>query len=105
MTTFNEREHAFESKYAHDANMQFKASARCHKLLGLWAAEKLGKTGDDAETYATSVVIADLSEPGHEDVVRKLIADLGDKSNAEAIRKKMRKLRAIAKAQIFDEVE
>lgn len=103
MTTFNEREHAFESKYAHDAQMQFKASARCHKLLGLWVAEKLGKTGDEAEAYATSVVIADLSEPGHEDVVRKVSADLGDKATEEKIRKKMRKFRAIAKAQVYDE--
>lgn len=103
MTTFNEREHAFESKYAHDAEMQFKASARCHKLLGLWVAKKLGKSGDEAEAYATSVVIADLSEPGHEDVVRKVAADLGDKVTEEKIRKKMRKYRAIAKAQVFDE--
>lgn len=103
MTTFNDREHAFESKYAHDAQMQFKASARCHKLLGLWAAGKLGKAGDEAETYATSVVIADLSEPGHEDVVRKLIVDLGDTASEDKIRKKMRKYRAIAKAQVFDE--
>ncbi|MCK4713892.1 MAG: DUF1476 domain-containing protein [Marinosulfonomonas sp.] len=105
MTTFNEREHAFESKYAHDAEMQFKANARCHKLLGLWAAEKLGKSGDEAKAYATTVVIADLIEPGHEDVVRKVAADLGDKSDADAIREKMRELQAVAKAQIFDEVE
>ncbi|WP_456388851.1 DUF1476 domain-containing protein [Profundibacter sp.] len=103
MTIFNDREHAFESKYAHDAEMQFKASARCHKLLGLWAAEKLGKSGDEAETYATSVVIADLTEPGHEDVVRKVVADLGNKASEDKIRKKMRKYRAIAKSQIFDE--
>ncbi len=104
MTTFNEREHAFESKYAHDAEMQFKASARCHKLLGLWAAEKLGKSGDEAEAYAKTVVIADLTEPGHEDVVRKVAADLGAKTTEDKIRKKMRKYRAIAKAQVFDEV-
>ena len=103
MTTFNYREQAFESKYAHDANMQFKASARCHKLLGLWAAEKLGKTGDEAEAYAKSVVIADLEEPGHEDVVRKVVADLGDLASEAKIRKKMSKYRAIAKAQIFEE--
>lgn len=104
MTTFNEREHAFESKYAHDAEMQFKASARCHKLLGLWAAEKLGKSGDEADAYAKTVVIADLTEPGHEDVVRKVFADLGDKTTEDKIRIKMRKYRAIAKAQVFDEV-
>ena len=76
MTTFNDRETAFENKYAHDADMQFKANARCHKLLGYWAAEKLGKTGDDAEAYAKSVVISDLEEAGHEDVMRKLVADM-----------------------------
>jgi len=103
MTTFNDREHAFENKYAHDAEMQFKASARCHKLLGLWAAEKLGKSDDEAEAYSKSVVIADLSEPGHEDVVRKVTADLGGISSEDKIRKKMRKFRAIAKAQIYDE--
>ncbi len=104
MNTFKEREAAFENKYAHDMDMQFKASARTHKLLGLWAAEKLGISGDEAETYARAVVISDLSEPGHEDVVRKVAADLGDKSSPEKIRKKMNKMRRIAKAQVFDEV-
>ncbi|MCF6316159.1 MAG: DUF1476 domain-containing protein [Marinosulfonomonas sp.] len=103
MNTFKDRENAFENKYAHDAAMQFKASARCHKLLGLWAAEVLGKSADEAEAYARTVVIADLSEPGHEDVVRKLVADLGDKASEGKIRKKMRKYRATAKAQVFDE--
>lgn len=104
MNTFKEREAAFENKYAHDMDMQFRASTRSHKLLGLWAAEKLGIAGDEAEAYAKTVVIADLEEPGHEDVVRKVSADLGDKSSPEKIRKKMQKFRRIAKAQIFEEV-
>ncbi|KPU84258.1 aldolase [Marinosulfonomonas sp. PRT-SC04] len=103
MTTFNDRETAFENKYAHDAEMQFKANARCHKLLGLWAAEKLGKSGDDADAYAKTVVISDLEEAGHEDVVRKVVADLGDKATEDEIRAEMAKCRTIAKAQVFDE--
>jgi len=103
MTTFKKREQAFESKYAHDAEMQFKANARCHKLLGLWAAGKLGKSGDEADAYAKEVIVSDLEEAGHEDVVRKLVADMGDLASEEKIRKKMRKFRADAKAQIFDE--
>jgi len=103
MTTFNDRETAFENKYAHDADMQFKANARCHKLLGYWAAEKLGKTGDDAEAYAKSVVISDLEEAGHEDVMRKLVADMDGVASEKKIRKKMAKFRSEAKAQVFDE--
>ena len=60
MTTFDERENAFEAKFAHDEEMQFKAQARCNRLLGLWAAEKMGKSGEDAEAYAKTVVIAEL---------------------------------------------
>ena len=104
MTQFKEREAAFESKYAHDAEMQFKANARCNKLLGLWAAKKLDKSGDAAEAYAKTVVIADLEEAGHEDVVRKVVADLDGIASEKKVRKKMDKFRAKAKAQIFDEV-
>ncbi|HHI71825.1 MAG TPA: DUF1476 domain-containing protein [Rhodobacteraceae bacterium] len=103
MTTFDERESAFENKYAHDAEMQFKANARAHKMLGLWAAEKLGKTGDEAESYAKEVVISDLEEAGHDDVVRKLAADLGDKSSPEEIRRKMNEMLTEAKAQLMAE--
>ncbi|PIE15745.1 MAG: aldolase [Rhodobacterales bacterium] len=103
MNSFDEREQAFESKYAHDQDMQFKAAARTNKLLGFWAAEKLGKTGDAAEAYAKEVVISDLDEPGHEDVVRKVAADLGDKSSADEIRSKMNELRREAKKQVMKE--
>lgn len=104
MTTFDDREHAFEAKFAHDEEMQFKAIARRNKLVGLWAAALLGKSGDAATDYAKSVVLADFEEAGHEDVVRKLAADLGDKSNPAEIRAKMDELLPQAKAQIMAEV-
>lgn len=104
MTTFDERESAFENKFAHDAEMQFKAEARRNKLLGLWAAERLGKTGDEAEAYAKEVVKADFQEPGHEDVVRKVAGDLGELATETEIRTKMEELLAVAKAQIMEEI-
>jgi len=103
MTTFDDREHAFEAKYAHDSEMLFRAEARRNKLLGLWAAELLGKSGDAANDYAMSVVSADFEEAGIEDVVRKVAADLGDKANADAIRAKMAELLAEAKTQLMSE--
>jgi hypothetical protein len=105
MTTFDDREHAFEAKFAHDEEMQFKAQARCNKLLGLWAAELLGKSGDDAEEYAKTVVIADFEEAGHEDVVRKVAADLDGKATADEIRAKMAELLPVAKEQMMSESE
>lgn len=105
MTTFDDREHAFEAKFAHDEEMQFKAIARRNRLTGLWAAGLLGKTGDTAEAYAKSVVLADFEEAGHEDVVRKLAADLGDKADENAIRAKMDELMPIAKEQIMSETD
>ncbi len=103
MTTFDDRENAFENKFAHDEEMKFKAEARRNKLLGLWAAEKLGKTGDDADAYAREVVKADFEEAGHEDVVRKVAGDLGDKSSPEEIRAKMDELMVVAKGQLVEE--
>lgn len=75
MTTFDERKNAFEQKFAHDEELRFKATARRNKLLGLWAAGKLGKSGAEAEAYAKSVVVADFEEAGDEDVVRKIKND------------------------------
>ncbi len=75
MTTFDQRKDAYENKFAHDEELRFKATARRNKLLGLWAAEKLGKSGTDAEAYAKSVVVADFEEAGDEDVVRKVKND------------------------------
>ncbi|WP_298848454.1 DUF1476 domain-containing protein [uncultured Ruegeria sp.] len=105
MTTFDERENAFEAKFAHDEEMQFKAQARCNKLLGLWAAEKLGKSGADAEEYAKTVVISDFEEAGHEDVVRKVSGDLGSLSSDDEIRAKMAELLPEAKAQVLSETD
>jgi hypothetical protein len=104
MTTFDDRENAFESKYAHDAEMQFRAEARRNKLVGLWAAELLGKSGDDATEYAMSVVTADFEEAGSEDVVRKVAADLGALSSADAVRAKLAQMLPVAKAQLMSEV-
>jgi hypothetical protein len=75
MTTFNDREKGFENKFAHDEELRFKASARRNKLLGLWAAEKLGKVGADADAYAKTVVLADFEEVGDDDVLRKVKSD------------------------------
>jgi hypothetical protein len=104
MTTFDDRENAFENKFAHDEEMKFKADARCNKLLGLWAADLLGKTGDDAAAYAKEVVRADFEEAGHEDVVRKVAADLGDKADADTIRAKRAELMVQAKGQLLNEI-
>mgnify|MGYP000098860978 CR=1 FL=1 len=103
MTTFDDRERAFESKYAHDAEMQFKAEARRNKLVGLWAAGLMGKSGDAAAEYAMSVVHADFHEAGIEDVVRKVAGDLGGKASADEVRAKMAELLPVAKAQLMEE--
>lgn len=103
MSTFDDRESAFENKFAHDAEMAFKAQARANKLLGLWAADLLGKTGDDADAYAREVVKADFEEAGHEDVVRKVLGDLGDKTTAEEIRSKAAEMLIKAKGQLVEE--
>lgn len=103
MTTFDDRENAFEAKFAHDQEMQFKAEARCNKLLGLWAAQLLGKAGADADAYARTVVIADFEEAGHEDVVRKVAGDLGALSSADAVRAKRGEFMAAARLQIMTE--
>jgi hypothetical protein len=84
MTQFNDRETAFENKFAHDAELQFKVNARRDKLTGLWAASLLGHSGDAAEAYAKTVVIADLAEAGDDDVVAKLLADLAGTGTDEA---------------------
>ncbi|HYI89037.1 MAG: hypothetical protein K0Q60_3950 [Microvirga sp.] len=76
MTTFDDRKDTFEKKFAHDEELRFKATARRNKLLGLWAADRLGKSGADAEAYAKSVVMADFQEAGDDDVLRKVQADL-----------------------------
>jgi hypothetical protein len=104
VTTFDDRENAFEAKFAHDADMQFRAEARRNKLLGLWAAGLMGRTGPEADAYAMEVVKADFQEAGHEDVVRKVKADLGDRVTDEQIRAKMAELLITAKGQLLNEV-
>ncbi len=104
MSTFDDRENAFENKFAHDAEMQFKAEARRNKLVGLWAAGLLGKEGDEAAEYAKDVIKADFEEAGHEDVYRKLFADVGHLSDEATIRAKMAECMAEAKAQLVSEV-
>jgi len=101
MTTFDDRENAFENKFAHDAEMQFKSDARRNKLLGLWAAGLMGLEGAAAETYAQEVVKSDFEEAGHEDVFRKVSGDLGGKADEATIRAKMAECLAEAKAQIM----
>jgi hypothetical protein len=76
MTTFDDRKDSFERKFAHDEELRFKATARRNKLLGLWAAEKLGRSGPEADAYAKSVVLADFQEAGDGDVTRKVKSDL-----------------------------
>ena len=103
MTTFDDREQAFEKKFAHDAEMQFKAAARRDKKLGLWAGEKMGLSGDALEDYAKSVVVADLEEPGDEDVYRKVSGDFAAKGVQVAesdLRAKMAELLTEAKAEL-----
>jgi hypothetical protein len=75
MTTFDKREEGFEKQFAHDEELKFKATSRRNKLLGLWAADKLGRKGPDAETYAKEVVMADFEEAGEDDVFRKVRKD------------------------------
>jgi hypothetical protein len=103
MTNIEDREKAFESKFAHDEELRFRATARRNKLLGLWVAEKLGKSGAAAEDYAKSVVVADVEEAGEEDVFRKVRADL-DAAKVEQsdhqIRRTMEELMAVAAEQI-----
>ena len=101
MTTFDKREEGFEKKFAHDEELKFKAMARRNKLLGLWAAGELGKTGDDADAYAKEVVASDFEEAGDNDVLRKVVKDLSAKGVTEqAVRAKMNELLGEAVKQL-----
>ena len=100
-TTFDKREEGFEKQFAHDEELRFKAMARRNKLLGLWAAGILGKSGADAEAYAKEVVLADFEEVGDNDVLRKVAKDLQPKGVSEQqIRAQMTELFAEAVAQM-----
>jgi hypothetical protein len=104
MTTFDKREEGFEKQFAHDEDLRFKATARRNKLLGLWAAEKMGLTGADADAYAKAIVAADFEEARDQDVFRKVRADLDAKKIAgvsdQELRKTMDELLARAVAEI-----
>jgi hypothetical protein len=99
-TSFDKREEGFEKKFAHDEELRFKAMARRNKLLGLWAAGLLGKSGADADAYAKEVVMADFEEPGDDDVLRKVAKDLAGKASEQQIRAQMTELLAQAAAEI-----
>jgi len=101
--SMKDREDAFENKFAHDQELKFKAEARRNKLLGLWAAEKLGKSGDEAEAYAKEVIMSDFEEPGDEDVFRKVRGDFdaaGVDQSDHQIRRTMQDLMVQAVNQI-----
>jgi len=104
MTTFDDREKAFEDKYKYDQDLQFRVEVRRNKLLGLWSAELLGK--DDAEAYAKEVVSADFEEPGDADLVRKILGDMQDagvEMSEHRLRKQMDECLAAAKEQVMKE--
>ncbi len=103
MTTFDKREEGFEKKFALDEEQKFRAEARRNRLLGMWAAEKLGITGDAAVAYAKEVVAADFEEAGDGDVLRKVLGDFAAKGIAiteQAIRAKLNELTAVAAAEV-----
>ena len=103
MTTFDKRKDAAEGKYAYDEELQFKATARRNKLLGVWAAEKMGLSGDAATQYARDVVASDFEEAGDDDVVRKVLGDFKAKNvdqSEHQIRRTMDELMVEALAQI-----
>jgi hypothetical protein len=106
MTTFDKRQEGFEKKFAHDEELRFKATARRNKLLGLWAAEKMGLSGAEADAYAKEVVRADFEEAGDEDVFRKIRKDFDDKKVSQSdhqIRRTMDELMATAMDQLKNE--
>ena len=106
MSGFDDRKKGQEAKFAHDAELRFKAEARRNRLLGLWAAEHMGLSEEHAKEYAAEVVASDFEEAGDEDVFRKIAADLkakGASVSDEMIRKKMVELVQTARDQILSE--
>jgi hypothetical protein len=108
MSSFDDRERAQEAKYALDQETQFKVAARRNKLFGLWAADLMGMTGDDAQAYAKTVVLSDLEEVGEEDVFRKVRGDFDtagvDRTDAR-IREQMAELMPVAREQIMKDIK
>ena len=108
MTQFDSREQAFEKKFAHDENVQFKVDARRNKLLGLWAAEHMNLEGEKATDYAKEVIKSDFEEAGDEDVYRKVKGDLdatGLDISEHRVRKAMQEFMDLARHQIMTEVD
>jgi hypothetical protein len=106
MTGLDDRAKAFEDKFAHDRELQFKATARRNKLLGIWVAKLLGKNDDELDAYVKSVIISDFAEPGDDDVLRKVLADLeegGAAMSREELRVQMDSLMGDAMKQLMDE--
>lgn len=106
MTSFNDRETAFENKFKHDKELEFKVNNRRNKLLGLWAAKLLGIDGAEAETYAKTVVASDFDKPGDSDVLAKVLEDFKAKNiemSEHRLRKQMDELLATAKQQLMSE--
>jgi hypothetical protein len=105
MTQFEDRERAFEAKFAHDEEMRFRITARRNRLLGEWAARQMGLTAAEAESYAKDVIRADFEEAGDEDVIRKVLGDLtgaGVESDEEKIREVLKFKEVDARRQIIE---
>ena len=108
MTTFEDREKGYERKFAHDQELKFRATARRNKMLGLWAAEQLGLSGEEAQAYAKEVIKADLEIPGDVDVFRKIRRDFdakGVQKSDHQIRSKIVDLMGVAISQIEAEAK
>jgi len=103
MTTFDERETAYETKFIHDKELEFRADARCNKMLAIWAAEKLGKAGDEVDAYVTEVFRADFEEAGNEDVIRKVAGDLAGAASQDEVRAKRAEFLTTARAEVAAE--
>ena len=105
MTTFDDRRNSFEKKFERDQDLQFRVNARRNKLLGLWAAGVMAKSGADAEEYAKEVVLADFEKPGDDDIIQKLVKDLaaaGKPTEERTVRKQAERLMAEAKTQLIE---
>ena len=105
MTTFDDRQKSFEKKFERDQDLHFRVNARRNKLLGLWAAEIMGKSGAVAEEYAKEIVLADFEKPGDDDVIQKLMKDLtaaGKPTEERTVRKQAERLMAEANTQLME---
>lgn len=108
MSGIDDRRKGMEAKLHHDGELKFKVNNRRNKLLGLWLAEQFGLAGEEADAYAKTVVLADFEEPGDDDVVRKVLADIAEKNasiDEATVRQQMEALVGTAKDQIFSEAE